>query len=184
MRSILVDRHGFVEKQNQYGSYFYTEVSSLDSWQVRTVLRHRSYKYKSFDKRYERNNKYRQEFFEHNKGPYHCAYCGKGLRDDYLEVDHLVPVSQAKSKISVRTWLHFCGITNVNDPRNLVASCKKCNRKKSDKMGTWVIRGMIGRHKSIWVARNIIVAICILFILSAVCANTTICDLLYELIQR
>jgi hypothetical protein len=159
MRRVLVGRHGFTEKTNQHGSYFYLETSSMDSWQIQTIMRLHQYKYRAYDKRYERSSNYRKEFFEHHKGPYRCAYCGRRLKNELIEVDHLVPVSKAKSKIGVRNWLHICGILDVNDPKNLVASCKNCNRKKSDKMGFWVIRGMLGRFNIVWTIRDIIVAI-------------------------
>lgn len=165
MRTILVDDHGFEEKNNQNGPYFYIEVSSLDSWQIKTLLNVKGYKYRSYDKRYERSGSYRKKFFEHYKGPYRCAYCGKRLKDEYIEIDHLIPVAKAKREMGVRTWLHLCGITNVNDVKNLVASCSKCNRKKSDKMGLWVFKGMLGRHKQFWIIRDIIILIIILLII-------------------
>ena len=68
MRKTLVNRHGFIEKQNQHGSYFYAEVPSIDSWQIRTVMKIHGYKYRSYDRRYERSSNYRKEFFEENKG--------------------------------------------------------------------------------------------------------------------
>jgi 5-methylcytosine-specific restriction endonuclease McrA len=163
-----MNRHGFSEKKNHVGPYFYLEISSLDSWIIRTVLKIHKYKYRSYDKRYERGSGYRQTFFESNNGPYRCAYCGKRLKDDYIEVDHLIPVSKAKTSTGVRTWLQLCGIKNVNDARNLVASCKKCNRKKSDKTGFWVIRGAIGRYNIIWTIKDIVVTlviICVAYIL-------------------
>ena len=165
MREVLVERHGFVEKKNQRGSYFYIETSSMDAWQMNTVLKARNYKYRTYDKRYERSTNYRKEFFDTHKGPYRCAYCGKRLKDDYIEVDHLIPVSKAKTSTGVRTWLQLCGVKNVNDPKNLVASCKKCNRKKSDNMGHWVIRGAIGRSNTIWVIRDTIMAALVIGVL-------------------
>lgn len=159
MRRVLVGRHDFDEKQNHRGSYFYKEISSLDAWSMKIVLSSRGYKYKSYDKRYGRDTKYRQRFFDENKGPYHCAYCGRRLKRDQIEVDHLIPVSQAKSDVKVRTWLHLCGITNVNDNKNLVSSCQRCNRKKSDKMGLWIVKGFLGRHKIFWTIRNIVASI-------------------------
>jgi hypothetical protein len=165
MRQLLVEKHGFQEKENAYGSFFTIEVSSMDSWQIKTLLQSRKYKYRCFDSRYERSTSYRKTFFDTHKGPYRCAYCGRRLRsENKIEVDHLVPVSKAKSSFGVRTWLHICGITNVNDHRNLVASCQKCNRKKSNKMGFWTIRGALGRFKIFWIMRDIIVSILLLFV--------------------
>lgn len=184
MRRVLVGRHGFTERTNQHGSYFYLETSSMDSWQIQTVLKFHQYKYRAYDKRYERSSSYRKEFFEHNKGPHRCAYCGRRLRGDDIEVDHLIPVSKAKSKVGVRTWLHLCGITDVNDHRNLVASCKKCNRKKSDKMGFWIFRGALGRFDIVWTIRDIVVTIIVIAILMILNTYYPIWETIEELLSN
>lgn len=171
MRNTLVNDHGFEEKENQKGPYFYIEVADVDSWQIKAMLNWKGYKYRSYDKRYERSTNYRKQFFANNKGPYRCAYCGKRLKADDLEVDHLIPVAKAKKESSVRTWLQICGMKTVNDPKNLVASCSKCNRKKSDEIGWWVIKGALGRNKKFWVYRNIILTIVIFLGLWIVCAS-------------
>jgi hypothetical protein len=174
MRSCLVNHHGFKEKKNHVGPYFYLEVSSMDSWMIKSLLKWKRYKFRSFDKRYERSSSYRKAFFENNKGPYRCAYCGRRLKSNDIEVDHLIPVAKAKSKISVRTWLHICGIANVNDPRNLVAACEKCNRKKSDKMGGWVLRGALGRHKIFWTIRNIVLIAIFVLVVGLLFSNQSV----------
>ena len=155
MRSVLVDIHGFPDKQNHNGSYFYTEVPADDAWQIQLILKTRKYKFRRYDKRYARGTSYRKDFFKLNPGPYRCAYCGRRLKEDDVEVDHLIPVSKAKSEFKVRALLQMCGISNVNDPKNLVAACHKCNSRKSDNMGVWVVKGVIGRHKKIWIVRNL-----------------------------
>lgn len=43
------------------------------------------------------------------------------------------------------------GIHNINDVKNLISSCSKCNSRKSDKMGLWIIKGEIGRHFGYWI---------------------------------
>ena len=111
------------------------------------------------NKNYERGSNYRKTFFSKNKHfRYRCAYCGKRLKEEDVEVDHLIPVGAAKNKLLVRVLLNLCGIHNVNDEKNLVSACRKCNRKKSDKMGLWVIRGAIGRHRIVWILRDVVVA--------------------------
>ena len=103
---------------------------------------------------YNRSSNYRQAFFSKNKARrYHCAYCGRRLKEEDVEVDHLIPVGAVKNKFLPRILLRLSGVSDVNDEKNLVASCRKCNRKKSDKLGVWLFRGMIGRHKTIWVIR-------------------------------
>lgn len=184
MRRVLVERHGFTEKKNHIGPYFSIEVPGMDSWQIRTMLKIHGYKYRAYDKRYERASNYRKVFFENNKGPYRCAYCGKRLRPDTLEVDHLIPVAKAKSETSVRALLQICGIRNVNDPKNLVAACHKCNHKKLDHMGFWPIRGAIGRHKIIWTIRDIIITILIATIIYIVLVNFPIFQMIQVFIQQ
>ena len=46
--------------------------------------------------------------------------------------------------------MFFDGISDINDVKNLVPSCEKCNSKKGSKMGLWLIRGDIGKHFGIW----------------------------------
>lgn len=174
MRRVLVDRHGFEEKTNSRGTYFYIEVSNLDAAHMKLILNLHNYKYKSYDKRYSRSTSYRKSFFEVNKGPYRCVYCGKKLKSEDLEVDHLIPVSQTKNNIFARTMLHLSGVPNVNHVRNLVPSCSRCNRKKSDKMGLWVLRGVLGRNNWVWIVRNIIVSIIIML---AIIIFLTVVDL-------
>lgn len=115
--------------------------------------------------KYERSANYRKTFFSQNKSfRYRCAYCGKRLKEADVEVDHLIPVSEAQSNWLVRLWLRICGITDINDKRNLVSSCKRCNRKKSDKMGLWVYRGAIGRYKIVWIIRDAVVTALLLWL--------------------
>lgn len=160
-------KHGFEKKENKYGEYYYIEVSSMDSWMMKRLLNRKGYKYRSFDKRYDRGTNYRGDFLKdnHYKKRYRCAYCGKRIKKENMEVDHLIPVSKAKTHSSVRLWLQLCGISNVNDTRNLVAACRPCNRRKSDQMGVWVIKGSIGRFEAFWIIRNIILTILLFAIL-------------------
>ena len=54
MRRILVNRHGFTEKQNHIGSYFTVEVPTKSAWQTTTMLKFHGFKYRSYNKRYAR----------------------------------------------------------------------------------------------------------------------------------
>ena len=157
MRKVLVNKHGFEERENRYGSYFYGEVPNIDAWQTKTMLNINNYAYKSFDRRYERSSNYRDVFFRTHKGPYRCAYCGRHLKPANLEVDHLIPVAKAKTSMAARTFLHLAGARSVNDAKNLVSACKKCNGKKSDKIGLWVPRGIIGRFNIVWTIRDVMI---------------------------
>lgn len=58
-------------------------------------------------------------------GVYFCAYCKKPVLASNMEVDHILPVSKV----------------GINHTANLVASCKECNRRKSDKIDHRVMLG-------------------------------------------
>lgn len=164
MRKTLVGRHGFVEKNNHKGVYFYKEISSLFAWKINKLLNKKKFRYRSYDKRYARSSNYRKKFLKKVDGPLFCAYCGKRLKAKKMEVDHIIPVNQAKTNPTARLWLQLLLMNGVNDSRNLVSSCEKCNLKKSDKMGFWVIKGFIGKHRIYWIVRKIIIGLLLIFV--------------------
>ena len=96
-----------------------------------------------------RGKDYRQIFFRYNKpisGKYYlCAYCGKKLLKKMSTVDHIIPIARAAKSLSVQKSLFRMGISDINDPRNLVAACSRCNKKKGTKMGLWTVRGFAGK---------------------------------------
>ena len=107
-----------------------------------------------FDEYHDRNNYYRSDFFKYYKpqikGKYICAYCGKLLSPEEVSVDHIIPIKKAKRNRFARTLMKIIKINDINDCRNLTASCMSCNAKKGSKLGLWAIRGYLGRYKSFW----------------------------------
>ena len=105
----------------------------------------------------KRGNDYRKTFFNHTVpilGRYYfCVYCGKimSINSRMLTVDHLYPVGKVDKDHRLQSKLRRMGIDNVNNNKNLVAACKKCNARKGKKTGWWVLRGKIGRHNTIWI---------------------------------
>ena len=104
---------------------------------------------------YERSTNYRRNFLNYyhgvfNSGIYHCSYCGKLIKPENMTVDHLIPVNKVKHFGIARILMKIQRIHNINDVKNLIPSCYKCNSKKSDKMGIWIIKGEIGRHFGYW----------------------------------
>ena len=104
---------------------------------------------------FERSDDYRKNFLRYNQGifrsgNYHCSYCGKILTRKKLRVDHLIPIHKVKKFGVGRIFMFFDGISDINDVKNLVPSCERCNSKKGAKMGFWLIRGNIGKHFGIW----------------------------------
>lgn len=104
---------------------------------------------------YRRSSNYRQEFFIAHPGVgksehYFCSYCGCLLCKEKITVDHLISVNAAQKSRFAEWILHRLGIKNVNDAKNLVPSCRRCNQQKGTKSGVWLIRGLIGRHAWFW----------------------------------
>lgn len=110
---------------------------------------------------YQRGKSYRSDFFKCHPGIFHkyyvCSYCGRMLTKKTTTVDHLIPVCKVKRMGIGRILLWLNGIYNVNDTRNLVAACQRCNSRKSDKMGAWVIKGTFGRHLLFWLLRDALI---------------------------
>ena len=119
-------------------------------------------------RKYERSDDYRRNFLKYNKGVfgsgnYHCSYCGKILSHKKMFVDHLIPIHKVKRFGFARILMWIEGISDVNDVRNLVPACKKCNSKKSSKMGFWLLRGEWGRNIWSWIVlRAFILAILVI----------------------
>ena len=116
---------------------------------------------------YVRSGSYRGVFFTHEKGDrgngkvYHCAYCGRRLKRKNVTVDHVIPVSAAQKTRMGRAAMSFWGIRNVNDPANLVAACERCNSRKADSGGLWIVRGFLGRSIWSWRILRLLIAVCI-----------------------
>ena len=151
----------------QYTGYWYTNDDSRQR-ELLKFCNKRKLIIEQEDSRFSRSAKYREDFFRANKGykrngkDYHCAYCGKKLKKQKLEVDHVIAVDAVKKRLLPKLFIILTGIKNVNDPKNLVASCRRCNRKKSNKQGLWVIRGYLGRNIWFWrILRILILAILI-----------------------
>lgn len=115
-----------------------------------------------YKKEWKRSSNYRQIFFENNQGPYRCRYCNRRLKKEYLQVDHLVPVDKVEKTEIAKLLLKLRGIEDVNNIRNLVPSCGKCNRAKGNNMGWWYLRGIFGQYKWYWVGQKILAVILII----------------------
>jgi DNA-directed RNA polymerase subunit RPC12/RpoP len=104
---------------------------------------------------YRRNSNYRKTFFESRPGLfgrdfYFCTYCGKLLKKDNITVDHMFSVKAVQRSKFLKRSLKWFGIENINDSKNLVAACPRCNERKGIKGGLWVLRGLIGRYSAFW----------------------------------
>ena len=121
-----------------------------------------------FDEKYERSPKYRYNFIKNNppvNGYYRCAYCGRKMRKDDMEVDHILPVSKAKEYEWVRKKLK----KGVNDLSNLVPSCHRCNMKKLDSISLrWRVKAELGRHIEYWGARKVVWLVVLIIVVAIV----------------
>ncbi len=144
----------FYPKKDESGRFFQRHIDDKDRQTLRAVkryCRHRLLRCSISDDRMIRSSNYRNIFFKNNAGIfgggeyYLCAYCGKLLTRKKVRVDHIIPVYLAVNSMKYRRILNLKGIKTVNDPRNLTASCAKCNGRKSSDGGIWVIKGYFGR---------------------------------------
>ncbi len=105
-----------------------------------------------------RSGNYRTMFFKNHKpqiGKYYiCSYCGRLLKPEKVTVDHLYPIKKAREDPKIQHKLRKMGIHDVNDPKNLVAACEKCNARKAAKTGKWIFWGKIGQSTSLWMIRK------------------------------
>lgn len=109
----------------------------------------------------ERSRTYRDNYLDRHKGAaglYMCVYCGRIMTRRTMQVDHVIPVGKANCWIY---WRLLKRGKNLNEVCNLVAACPRCNRRKSDKGGLWIVRGLIGPYiwPVIWAIRLILVIV-------------------------
>lgn len=101
---------------------------------------------RGMEEKYRRGSSYRYDFIRENPGfhgYYLCRYCGKPLKKDRMTVDHRIPVHKAETSWLYRKLLdHYPH--GVNDVKNLVPACGRCNRRKGSKTGIWLLLGYVG----------------------------------------
>lgn len=116
------------------------------------------YQYRHYDKRFGRSDNYREVFFRKQDSScvYRCVYCHKKLDKSNVVVDHLIPVQKAKTSRGARLLMRLDGIENINDTKNLVPACNRCNQKKAANLGLWYVRGKLGKHRWFWITRFVI----------------------------
>jgi len=163
---------GFSFKKMAYGrSYYHKATKSREECEeMVTYCRYRGLNCCIYEKEYTRSNDYRKVFFENQNYQREytlCAYCGLPLKVSKISVDHIIPVHKAKNTKEGRLLMKIFGIRNINEVRNLCASCVRCNSKKGKKTGLWVIRGFIGRIIPLWYVRWGIRGVLLIAILTA-----------------
>lgn len=135
------------------GSWLNTISSEAAKTYIRFAEKHHLH-YEFVSVHTKRSSSYKKAWKEANRpwhGLYLCAYCGRIVREKNITVDHIVPVNIAKTSLEFER-----SGRNINDLSNLCGACSKCNRKKSDKGGLWVLRGRVYRHKIMRILRLIV----------------------------
>lgn len=81
-----------------------------------------------------------------------------------MQVDHIVSVNLANRHRAYRILVPNDDINNV---RNLTASCPECNNRKSDSGGGWIFLGRFGKYifTLIWL---VLLLACFAFVLCCV----------------
>lgn len=134
-------------------SFFHDSLSEerINYWRSRCRFRCRILIY---EQKHQRGTRYREDHFLVHApdlfGKYRCVYCGKLMTKKEATVDHLIPVQGAKRSRFWQLILERLKYDGVNDPRNLVTACKKCNSSKGSKTGIWILFGWLGKHTLYW----------------------------------
>lgn len=95
--------------------------------------------------KYERSDDYRYQYVRAHPGImgkyYLCPYCGRIMLKKTMQVDHIVSVNLANKN---RVYRILVPNGDINNLRNLTASCPKCNNRKSDSGGFWIFLARFG----------------------------------------
>jgi 5-methylcytosine-specific restriction endonuclease McrA len=162
-RKLWMFFYDFQKHQSRSGTYFKITASRRQRDRILSKADKKGLRYHCYEKQWARSTNYRTQFFRENDPPYRCLYCHRKLKEKDVCVDHIVPVGKVKHNEG-RLLLYLRGITNVNDIRNLAASCHQCNARKSDHLGIWYVKAVLGRFRIYWMARRALVLIFLFFL--------------------
>lgn len=137
---------------------------------METLLESYRTKYQSYPNSYLRSGDYRKKFFDKNrpifKDYYICAYCGRFLKKKDVTVDHIISIRKAQKSKILQFILRLVKINDINDEKNLTASCETCNKKKGQKLSlSYVLRGILGRKSWYWIIYYIVIIIVLVIVI-------------------
>ena len=104
-----------------------------------------------------------------------------------MQVDHIVPIDRMKKSALTRKIMKLFGIVNVNDSKNLASACSRCNARKGNNGGIWIVKGYLGQFRLYWILVRIIQFMLLIFLMLLALyvwrylQNHTLIDLLYRL---
>lgn len=147
------------------------ECKESEIAKIKKFCKRHHLEYAVYEEGFTRSSNYRYRYFKAHKGLfntfYQCAYCGRIRTKKYITVDHIIPVDKVikgKRREHYKRLLRSKGITDINDVRNLVSACRRCNSQKSANAGIWILRGRIGSHPWFWVTCNLILIVVLIFV--------------------
>lgn len=162
-------RYNILPIKGRYGNYYSVVLDNYaDKKKLEKKLKYRHIRYRCYEKRYSRSFDYRQKFITENPPPYKCRYCNKDIDTENMVVDHVIPISKVKNTGYGRNMMNLLDIKDINDTKNLVPSCIRCNMKKDNHIGFWPVKAALGKYKTYWVVHDI--ALFIFFVMMAVLA--------------
>lgn len=142
-------KHMTEEREDIY--VFKGSKQECDWMQRRLAIR--GIKSNVYSSRFHRSSNYRKLFFDSraDQQVFRCAYCGRICKKEYITVDHVIPVHDAKRYVSARLALRLLGCSNVNDLGNLAPSCFNCNKLKGANWNLiYLIRAKYGESEKYW----------------------------------
>lgn len=177
----LLREKGFDFIKRSYGKSFYSKTtnSPTEKEEIELLCNEKGLSFRCIEEKHIRSSNYRKTYIG-NMGFKHkytiCGYCGLPLQINKLTVDHIIPVDKVQKSNYAKWALQKMNIDDVNDMKNLVGACRRCNSKKRAKMGVWVALGFLGKNKVLWCFRWILRVIVI--ILLAIYGIPLLCDYL------
>ena len=116
-------------------------------------------------KKYKRSEDYRYRYILNHPGIfgkfYMCPYCGRIMTRNSMQVDHIISINLANEHRAYRILVPNDDINNI---RNLTASCPECNNRKSDSGGGWIFLGRFGKYIFILIWAILLLS-CLAFVL-------------------
>lgn len=121
----------------------------------------------------QRSENYRANFIRENPGIhalgkywYICSYCGRLVTREKMQVDHVVSIDLARRKRLYRLLAPPLEKGGINGLGNLCSSCPKCNNRKSNSGGWWILKGYVGHvyYTFEWIVVIAVLVICLMFV--------------------
>lgn len=119
------------------------------------------------DMNLNRSSTYRKKLIQSWKeehGSFWCVYCGRSLSESEMEVEHIISIASVHKNKRLRKAVSKYS-DGVNDTKNLVPSCRRCNRKLKGASSSvfWRFRARLGRRKEYWMFRFLLDAVLLTF---------------------